>query len=317
MYCPHCGTQLPEESRFCSECGKSVISPQPQTPRQGNPAPQIPPVTRNPRKFWKVILTLLVLIPVLTVASVFLSQLGLKSMGELFFRKDWTYASVSQFDGTYTIRKAHTNVQDQAIKVWESILAAEVRETSSDLYDEIISSPNIDMFLMGEGENETMYLAVTQDGDMYVNYGDDNTRYFTGAEDLYYALKWHLPLGDASVLSYCIPDRDWSTLSIGFYDADMNMYDSVYVSDPDEINRTVSELEKLTIKYGGGLYLDYPGYRALVSLFDENGAHYFVEIYADGSADFPYDDWVYGVYDAVDVYNFFWDELSRLKGYAS
>ena len=315
MYCPHCGTQLPEESRFCSECGKSVISSQPQTPRQENPAPKIPPVTRKSRKFWKVILTLLVLIPVLTVASVFLSQLGLKSMGELFFRKDWTYANVSQFDGTYTIRKAHTDVQDQVIKVWESILAEEVRETSKDLYDRIVSSPNMDLFLMGDGENETMYLAVTPDGDMYVNYGDDNTRYFTGAEGIYYALKFHLPLGDGTFIRNCIPDGSWSSLSIGFYDADMNIYDSVFVSDPEEISQTVANLQNMIVKYGGGLYLDFPGCRALVSLIGESGKVYFLEIYDDGSADFPYRDWVYGIYNAVDVYNAIWDELCRLKGY--
>ena len=310
MYCPHCGTQLPNESHFCSECGKPIPAVEFYSPE---PAADQQKTRRKP----KVFLGILILAAVVTLAVLFIPRLGASTMGALFARMDWTYANVSQFDGVYTIRKAHTDASDQVNNVWRSILEEKVKETDRDLYDKIVGSPNIDLFLMGEGENETMYLAVTPDGDMYVNYGDDNTRYFTGAEDIYYALNRHLPLGDGTYIRNCIPEGRWSSLSIGFYDKNMNPYDSVYVSDPEEIGRTLGTLRNMMVKYGGGLYLDFSGYRVLVSLFEENGDYYFIEIYEEGSAEFPYGDWVYGVYDAEDVYNFLWDELCRIKGYVS
>ena len=46
MFCPHCGTQLPDTAGFCSQCGQKVSKqPMPQTP----PAPQAPQIPQAPQ----------------------------------------------------------------------------------------------------------------------------------------------------------------------------------------------------------------------------------------------------------------------------
>lgn len=63
MFCIHCGTQLPDNAKFCHNCGNAVstgrTSPEPPAPQPAPPTPQPfippqPPVAKNQRPKWMV-----------------------------------------------------------------------------------------------------------------------------------------------------------------------------------------------------------------------------------------------------------------------
>ena len=158
-------------------------------------------------------------------------------------------------------------------------------------------------------------VAVTEDGQMYVNYNDDAARYFSGCREVYDALNGFLPSGDEVSLEECIPDGDWSTALITFYAPDGSTYDDAYISDMGYAAGFVDRLQSYNAKFGGGTYIDFEGYYASVSLFDEADTMFRFTVFEDGNADFPMGDWTYGFYDAVDIYDMLWEELCVINGY--
>lgn len=57
MYCIHCGTQLPDNAKFCHNCGNAIstgrTSPEPPAPQPAPPTPQ-PPIAKKQRPKWMV-----------------------------------------------------------------------------------------------------------------------------------------------------------------------------------------------------------------------------------------------------------------------
>lgn len=317
MFCPYCGTKLPEESQFCSECGRAVGSRSSATqPVPGGADIKVDPVRPGLfARFLGMVFKIGLLIAVLCLAGTFISQLGKEPLEELISRRDWTYAAISQFDGTHVIRKGNTEYGRDITRIWDAIRSVEVRETEDSNASQVSDSENVSLFLMEAEGDESLYLAVTPDGKMYINNGAGVTRYFKGAESVYFAVKTFLPLGDETSLDSCLPTGNCSSLSISFYDQDMNEYDSVYIFDTEIIGESLQRLRQGTVKYGGGIDYEFEGYMAMVGITKEDGDYYFLQVYEDGSADIPQHNWVYGVSDAVDLYHALWDELRLLKGY--
>ena len=49
MTCPYCGAQQPEETRFCTECGKYIgTAPEPETAEPPVPVAAVPAVSEQP-----------------------------------------------------------------------------------------------------------------------------------------------------------------------------------------------------------------------------------------------------------------------------
>ncbi|MBQ6426059.1 MAG: zinc ribbon domain-containing protein [Clostridia bacterium] len=48
MTCPYCGAQQPEETRFCTECGKYIGKPEEESAEQAVPAAVVPAVQAQP-----------------------------------------------------------------------------------------------------------------------------------------------------------------------------------------------------------------------------------------------------------------------------
>lgn len=84
MFCPNCGTQLPDGSQFCANCGNSLSAPEsqqpqtpvwPETPQQPPVAPVIPEVPpmpvppAKPRKKSKLPVVILALVLVIAVVA--------------------------------------------------------------------------------------------------------------------------------------------------------------------------------------------------------------------------------------------------------
>ena len=303
MFCPHCGTKLPADSRFCSECGAAIANAG-TNPQPGKPAG---------KSLFSGILKFCVLISFLSLAGMFVSQLGLKPMEELVTKGDWYYASVELHDRDNTIRKGNTEYKQDVNRIWENIREEKVREIDEDIYDRISSSEHVSLFFMEEDGDGSIYLAVNSEGDMYVNENHGDTRYFEDAQSIYFAVKSYLPAGDDTSLEYCLPNGNCSSLSISFYDQDMNHYDSVYIYDPVVIRESLDRLQNITLKYGGGIDYSYKGYMAMVGITEEDGDYYFLQIYDNGTADIPQRNWTYGFRDAGDLYHALWDELRVLK----
>lgn len=319
MFCPYCGTNLPADSRFCSECGKAVTNAQTKLPHGTPPVSRpdfVDPVRPNPfLKLLGWLFGISFLIGIVVVTGGFISQQRLTPVEELFSYGDWYYASVDLHNGDDVIRKGNTEYKQDIDQIWEDIRGEKVRELDEDIYDRVTGAEHISLFLMEEDGDGSIYLAVTPAGEMYLNDDQGDIHYFEDAQNIYYAVKEYLPVGDNTSLKYCLPNGNCSSLSISFYDQDMNQYDSVYIYEPEVIRESLDRLQNMTVKYGGGIDYSFKGYMAMVGITEEDGDYYFLQIHEDGTADIPQRNWVYGVYEAVDLYNALWDELCILKGY--
>lgn len=342
MFCPYCGTKLPEDARFCGECG-APLNREPQYASPAQPAhdryvsvQQANNRTGTSTSGKKPLLIILALVLIIAAGmlafsrgsdSADVSMSGGESqheirnstgnwatIGELFAKGNWVYANVTQFDGTYDIRKAYTSAQQELNKVWSAIQGMEILETDEDLFSQVSENHNVGVFMMDEENNTSIYIGVTPEGSLYINYNDEKTRYFRGGVDLYDAIKSFLPHGDEIAMENCIPGDTWSSISINFYGPNERRLDGVYLPEPAQASAVVGRLQRLQLKYGGGTYLDYKGDYALVSLHKENGDIYFLQVYANGNADLPCGDWTYGFYDAVDLYIALQEEVARAKG---
>ena len=321
MYCGNCGKNIPDGSKFCEGCGAPVAQTAPQQP-QYQPQPQYQaqpqyqkPVTKKKSPVLPIVIAAVAVVVLAAVIAVIALVGGKAPMSELFAYGDWNYGSFELYDGTYVIRSASTDETDRVEEIWDSISELKVKEKKSGDADAIRAGANINLFMMEESGENTVYMAVTQDGQMYVNYNDDATRYFSGCQEVYDALNGFLPSGDEASLEECIPDGDWSTVLITFYAPDGSTYDDAYISDMEYAAGFVDRLQSYNAKFGGGTYLDFEGYYASVSLFDEADTMFHFTVFEDGNADFPMDDWTVGFYDAVDIYDMLWEELCVINGY--
>ena len=324
MYCGNCGKNIPDGSKFCEGCGAPVAQAAPQQPQyqpqlqyqpQYQPQPQYQkPVTKKKSPVLPIVIAAVAVVVLVVTAVVLL--VGQKApMSELFAYGDWNYGSFELYDGTYVIRSASTDKTDRIEEIWDSISELKVKEKKSGDADAIRAGANINLFMMEESGENTVYMAVTEDGQMYVNYNDDATRYFSGCQEVYAALNGFLPSGDEASLEECIPDGDWSTVLITFYAPDGSTYDDAYSWDAEYVAGFVDRLQSYNAKFGGGTYLDFEGYYASVSLFDEADTMFHFTVFEDGNADFPMGDWTVGFYDAVDIYDMLWEELCVANGY--
>ena len=341
MICRNCGSELPNGSKFCTNCGarteEAPQQPQYQAPQYQQPQyqapqyqqpqyqapqyqqPQYQPVCQPPVKKkaspLPIILAAVAVVVLIAVGILLVLTGGKAPMEELFEQGEWTYGKISLFDGTYVIRKASTDVADNVDDIWDAISGIEVKEQKKGDVDAILEARNVDLFLLDDTFEDAVYLAVNEDGLMYINYRDEETRYFSGCRELYAALESFLPEGESASMEDCIPDGAWESMLITFYSPDGTAYDSAYSSEPADLSRVVERLQGYDAKFGGGTYGDFGGYRAVVSFFGPNDEMLSLTVFEDGNADLPMGEWTYGFYDAVAVYDLLWEELCIINGY--
>lgn len=337
MFCRNCGKQLIEGSRFCENCGAPTgLTEARPNPQQQSQNPQQPPRTyqqpaqtyqqpqasysaprkKKPSAVAKILIGLVIValvIPAIVFVSAFFSEKDKTTLAEQHMGWNWNYVEISQYDGTYVIREAHTLDEDCVDEVWTEITQLELRSSGKDFSEEILDQPYIDMFLMTEQANRSFEVVVTEDGDLCV-YIDGESWCYTGAAEIYSALKLYLPGGDTISLDACIPETGWSSLGIYFYGADGESVDSGFTMEPDEIKSVIQRLGTMDVSYGGGTYYGFDGSSAQLFLMSEDGeSTYAIYVFEDGNAEVPIRDWVYGVYDAVDLYNVLWAMMMELK----
>lgn len=319
MYCRNCGKNIPDGSKFCEGCGAPVAQAAPQQPQyqpQYQAQPQYQkPVTKKKFPVLPIVIAAVAVVVLAAVIAVIALVGGKAPMSELFAYGGWYYGSFELYDGTYVIRSASTDETDRIEEIWDSISELEVREKKKGDVDAIWADRNISLFMMDENAEHTIYMAVTEEGQMYVNYNDDTTRYFSGCQEVYDALNGFLPSGDVTSLEECIPDGAWTSVFITFYAPDGTVYDDAYSWDAEYVAGFVDRLQSYDAKFGGGTYPDFEGYCATVSLFDDADAMLYCVVHEDGSADLPMGDWTVGFYDAVYLYDMLWEELCTIKGY--
>lgn len=304
MYCNRCGRQNADGATFCAACGQP-FGAAPAVTGAGNSG------GRKPSKGLVLALVAVLVIVGLVGGFLFL-EMTKTTLGAEMTGKDWEYATVSKYDGEYVVRRAHASDPGDCKDIWESVSQLKIRASKSDLSDRMEGEPYHSLTLFANDFQDVIYLEVTSGGVVCV-YGD-TPEFYTGGKALYRALETFLPEGDRISLDDCIPDRKWDAMSIYYYNPDGSIYAEAYTTDSAAIARAVGRLEDIELKYGGGTYDGYVGYTARLMLHSDD-EYYSLFSYADGNADVMAGDWTYGAYDAVILYDIFWEELAQINGW--
>ena len=293
---------------------KPAAAPRPQNAAAGRPAPKPQPVAQAKKSkdiFGKIAVAVVVLVGGFFAAMAifgtgFSTKVSLTTLDEALDVFPSEAASIAMYDGTHTVRTAETFSVYEIMEIWAHIIGREIREVEpedvSSFWRMTHDEPNINLYIWDGEFGKYVSLYVTPEGDMYLHSSADNkTRYYSECEEIYDALEAFLPEGE-TLLGDCLPDTEWTFLEIDIIAPDGTLLDGVYTDDTELIHGVVQELRQITVKYGGGLYDDFGGYRAQLHLTAADESDYYIIIFDDGSANLEMGAWNYGIYGAVDLY---------------
>lgn len=190
MFCPKCGCQIPNDSKFCEKCGTPVTSFPSQPPNTSNAPPHfsLPPQKQNNSK--------LVIIICLAVICVLLLSAGLSVAAKKYIFSE---------DSGVTEASSQSDSKDGTSAQSEDADESDPEEPSQEDFADIDASENPDVEIFGKlkyGQNKNIAVRLEQPYSILALNADDEAQFLEDVTSIRVTIAPSLNIGPPQLEKY-------------------------------------------------------------------------------------------------------------------